>query len=85
MRIDRTLGMNRLPAIPGAGRLSMRGTHLGEVHMDALGDEQPNLIDVNTYMSVSGDSGESKPQEPAAPPSSSVPLRGKFVLHKEIR
>ena len=58
----------------------MRGTHLGQVHMDALCDQQPNLTNVDSDMTVSRDPGEAKTQQPAGPHPSSVLVRTEFVL-----
>ena len=41
----------------------MRGTCLGQVHMDALCDQQPNLTNVNSDMTVSRDPGEAETQQ----------------------
>ena len=62
-------------------RFIMTGTHLGQVHMDALCDQQPNLTDVDTDMTVSRDPGEAKTQEPAGPHRLSLLVRTEFVLH----
>ena len=59
----------------------MRGPHLGQVHMDALCDQQPNLTDVDSDMTISRDPGEAETQQPARSHASSVLVRTEFVLH----
>ena len=38
---------------------------LGQVHMDALRDQQPNLGDIDADMPISCNAGEAQTQEPA--------------------
>ena len=59
----------------------VRGTHLRQVHMDALRDQQPNLTNVDSDMTVSRDPGEAETQQPAGRHASSVLVRTEFVLH----
>ena len=61
--------------------ITVRGTHLGQVHMDALCDQQPNLTNVDSDMTISRDPGEAKTQQPAGPHASSLLVRAEFVLH----